>query len=66
MSIITLLLSLIIWGLIFYVIWWGLAKIALPEPFAKVATVVLVVAAIIVVIGLLTGSVHTFPFLIAR
>jgi len=60
MSIIALLISLIIWGLIFYVLWWALARIALPEPFNKVATVILVVAAVVILIGLLTGQVAPF------
>lgn len=63
MGVIALLLSLVVWGVIFYVLWWGLGKIGLPEPFAKVITVVLVIAAIVVVIGLLMGSIAPFPFL---
>lgn len=63
MAIIAILISLIIYGLIFWILWWGLGQIALPEPFAKVATVVLVIAAIVVIIGLLTGYVPTLPFL---
>lgn len=63
MGILTLLFALVIWGLIFWLLWWGLSAIALPDPFAKVATVILVIAAIFVVIGLLTGSVAPFPFL---
>ena len=63
LMILSLLFSLVIWGIIFYVLWWGLGKIALPEPFSKVATVILVLATIIVLIGLLTGSVAPFPFL---
>lgn len=58
---IALLLTIVIYGLIFWLLWWGLGAIALPEPFAKVATVILVIAAIITLIGLLTGSVGTFP-----
>ncbi len=58
-----IIVSLVIWALIFYVIWWGLSQVALPEPFNKVITVILVVAVIIVVIGLLVGSIAPFPFL---
>ncbi len=60
-SIIALLISVVLWGIIFYVLWWGLSKIVLPEPFAKVATVILVLAAVIVAIGLLTGGIAPFP-----
>ena len=64
MSIIAILLALIIWGLIFWILWWGLGAVGIPEPFHKVAVVILVVAAIRVVIGLLTGSITPLPFLI--
>lgn len=63
MSLLALLLTVIIWGLIFYVLWWGLSTVALPEPFAKIATVILVIAAIYVVFGILTGSIAPFPAL---
>ena len=53
---ISILISLILWGLVFYVLNWALSYIALPEPFAKVAQVILVVAAVLVVLGLLTGA----------
>ncbi len=63
MSILSLLFTLVIYGIIFYVLWWALGKIALPEPFNKIATVILVLATVIVLIGILTGSIHPFPFL---
>ncbi len=63
MSIISLLLTLIIWGLIFYVLFWGLGAAGISEPFNKVARVILIVAAVVIVIGLLTGSVHSFPII---
>jgi uncharacterized membrane protein len=61
--IIALLFSLVIWALIFYIIWWGLGQIAIPEPFNKVVTVIVVLAVIIVIIGLLMGSIPPFAFL---
>lgn len=54
---INLLLYLIVWGLIFYVLWWALGKIALPEPFSKIATVILVLFIVIVLLNLLLGIV---------
>ena len=63
MILIALLLSLVIYGLIFWLLWWGLEKVGIPEPFHKVAVVILVVAAVVVIIGLLTGSIAPFPFL---
>ncbi len=63
MSLVTLLIMIVLWGVIFYILFWGLGTIALPEPFAKIGKVILVLAAVLVAIGLLTGSIHTFPFL---
>ena len=44
---------LVIAGLIFWIIQWGLAEIGLPEPFAKIATVLLVLFVVVVVINAL-------------
>lgn len=63
MTILGILLTLLVWGIIFYVLWWAWNAIALPEPFFKVGQVVLVVAAVIVLIGIFTGSIAPFPFL---
>ncbi len=51
----SLLLQIIIAGLILYVCWWGLGKIGLPEPFNKIAVVVLVIITVIFLINLLMG-----------
>lgn len=66
MDLISLLVYLIIVGLIFYVLWWGLGKIGLPEPFNKIATVVLVVACVIVLVSLLLGMIGGGPVLRLR
>lgn len=58
---IALILTLVFWGLIFYVLWWGLGKIGLPEPFNKVITVVLIIGCVLVLIGILNGNLHPFP-----
>jgi hypothetical protein len=63
MSIIALLITLIIWGLIFWLLWWALGAVGIPEPFHKVAVVILVLAAVVVVIGILTGGIAPFTFL---
>ncbi len=60
MDLFSLLITIVVFGLILYILWWGLGKIGLPEPFNKVATVVLVLITVIVLIGLLTGSI-TMP-----
>lgn len=63
MNFVTLLFSLAIWAVIFYVLWWGVGKVGIPEPFNKVITVVLVLATVFVLIGLLMGTIAPFPFL---
>lgn len=63
MSFIIILASLVVWALIFWLLWWGKAQLALGEPFDKVITFVLVIGVLIVIIGTLTGSIAPFPFL---
>lgn len=50
-----LLIKLIILGLIFYVLWWGLGRIALPEPFNKIAIAILVIFAVVALFYFLVG-----------
>ena len=54
MAILALIPAIVIWGLIFWVLWWGLDQIALPEPFNKIAFVVLIIAIVYVAIKLLS------------
>lgn len=56
-GLIHLLIMLVVWGIVFYVLWWGLGKVALPEPFNKVAIVILVLATVVVLLSLLFGFV---------
>lgn len=62
MDLISLLVTLIVYGLIFYVLYWALGAVGLPEPFGKVANVILILASVLVLLGIVTGSVHTFSF----
>lgn len=48
-----LLIKIVVAGLIAYVLFWALGKIGLPEPFAKVALVVIVLVVAFYVISLL-------------
>lgn len=53
---------LVVAGLVFWLLQWALDKIALPEPFNKIATVLLILLVVVVVINalfLLVGK----PFL---
>ncbi len=51
----SLLISVIIAGLIFYLVWWFIGYIGLPAPFDKVARVIVGLVALIYLIDLLSG-----------
>lgn len=59
------LVSVVIWmaivGLIFYVLWWGLGQLALPEPMNKIARVILVVFMVVVLLYFLVGFLPPMP-----
>lgn len=48
-----LLVTLVIAGLIFWLIWWFLGFIGLPEPFNKVAQVIVGLVALVFLIDIL-------------
>lgn len=56
-SLITLVIYLIIIGLIFYVIWWALSQVPMPEPFGTICRVLVVLIAVLVCVSLLLGMV---------
>lgn len=53
------LVNCIIWiiaaGLIFWLLNWALNQIALPEPFAKIARVIIVIATVLILINAILG-----------
>ncbi len=49
------LFELCIWGLILWILWWAIGKVGLPEPFAKIATVILVLLTVVVLVNILMG-----------
>jgi uncharacterized membrane protein YwzB len=53
------LVTLVVAGLIFWILWWGLGAINPPEPFKKVGTVILVIAVCIFLIHFLLGLTGT-------
>ena len=59
-GLLSLIVTIVVVGLIFWLIWWFLGQVGLPEPFNKVATVLLALAAIVFLIGILTGQVPMF------
>ena len=54
-TIIHALIAIVIWGLILWLCWWGLGKIAPPEPFMKIGTVILVLLTVVVLVNILLG-----------
>jgi hypothetical protein len=52
----SLLISLIIWGLILAIVWWAISQIPVPAPFSWVIRVVFALIVVIVLIDLLTGG----------
>lgn len=58
-GLVSFLIYLIVVGLIFWLLWWLLSYCAIPEPFNKIARVVLAVVAVLVCINLLLGLAGT-------
>lgn len=58
---VNVLVYLIVAGVIFGLLWWLIGYCGLPEPFDKVARVILAVLAVLVVIGVLMSLVGGQP-----
>lgn len=58
---VTVILYLIVAGLVFWLLYWLINFVGLPEPFRKVATVVLAILAVLVVISILLSLVGGQP-----
>lgn len=54
-GLLSILIQLIVAGLIFWLLLWLIGFVGLPDPFAKVAKVILAVVAVIFIINLLLG-----------
>lgn len=54
-SLLGLIIYLVVIGLIFWVIWWFLGYVGVPEPFNKVIRVILALVALIIVVNILLG-----------
>lgn len=52
-AIVGALLWLIIMGVVFWLLWWLIQYVGLPEPFAKVANIILAIAAVVLIINVL-------------
>lgn len=58
---VTLVIYLIVAGLVFWLLWWLVQYTAPPEPFRKIANVILAILAALVAIGLLLSFVGGQP-----
>lgn len=54
-TLVNALVGLVIFGLIFYLLWWLIGYAGLPAPFDKVARVILALVAVIFLINFLLG-----------
>ena len=62
-SLLSLLITLVIAGLICWLLWWFIGYVGLPEPFNKVARVLVGLVALIFLINVLMGLVGK-PFIV--
>lgn len=54
-TLVSILITLIVAGLIFYLLFWLIGVCGLPEPFNRVARIVLALVAVLFLINLLLG-----------
>ncbi len=60
-GLVTLLVYVLVGGLVFYLLWWLVGYVGLPEPFNKVARVILAVFAVVFLIAVLLSLVNGQP-----
>lgn len=58
---VTVVIYLMVAGLVFWLLWWLINYVAPPEPFRKIANVVLAILAVLVIIGILFSFVGGQP-----
>jgi hypothetical protein len=54
-ALVQFVIYIIVAGLIFWLLWWLIGYVALPEPFNKVVRVIIAVVAVLFLINLLLG-----------
>jgi len=54
-ALLPLLVSLVIAGLIFWVLMWAIGAIGIPEPFNKIARVLVILVAVVYLLDVLLG-----------
>lgn len=64
------LLQFVIWiaviGGVFYLVWWLISFIGLPEPFNKIARIIVAIVAVVILIQFLLGALGGPPTLRLR
>ena len=65
-GLLSFIVYLVVVGLIFWVIWWFLSYVGVPEPFNKVIRVIMGLIALIIVVNLLLGLVGSPMFTLGR
>jgi hypothetical protein len=58
---VTVIIYLVVAGLIFWLLWWLVGYTNPPEPFKKIASVILAILAVLVIIGILLSLVNNQP-----
>lgn len=61
-ALVEIVIYLVVVGLILWCIWWFIAYVGLPEPFNKIARVLVALVALVIVVNLLLGLVGTPVF----
>lgn len=54
---INLLITVLILGVVFYLLYWLIGEIPLPAPFAVVAKAIIAIVVVVVLLGLLFGGI---------
>lgn len=60
-GLVNIVVYLIVIGLIFWLLWWLINYVGLPEPFRKIANVIMAILAVLAIIGVLLSVVGGAP-----
>lgn len=55
MSLLGLLLYVLLCGVLVYALWWGVRWVGPPEPFLKIAKVIIVVIVVVLIVNILVA-----------
>lgn len=65
-ALVSFLIWIIVIGCVFWLLFWLIGYVGLPEPFAKIARVILAVVAVLLLINFLLGMTGATPLLKLR